>query len=184
MRKHKLHSIKSAMTALAVIALFSCKDNFRAVQNIGVLQNAPIGEADTINLKYTDSARLTANLLSPKMLDYSNRPFSFSEFPRGIELIIYDKNNNKSTIFADYAIAYNKTDLIDLRGNVILATHEGDSLFAPQMYYDQKNEWIFTNEEVSLRSIRNNIDGRGFDSDRDFKGLEILEMAGDIEMDN
>ncbi|WP_411766528.1 LPS export ABC transporter periplasmic protein LptC [Winogradskyella sp. A3E31] len=172
------------MTALVVIVLFSCKDNFSEVQQIGVLQNAPIGEADTINLKYTDSAKLTANLLSPKMMDYSNRPFSFSEFPEGIELIIYDKNNNKSTIFADYAIAYNETDLIDLQGNVLLATHKGDSLFAPQMYYDQKNEWVFTNQEVKLRSTANNIDGRGFDSDRDFKGFEILEMAGDIQIDN
>ena len=51
------------------------------MQQVGVLQNEPIGVADTINLKYTDSFQLIANLLSPKMLDYSNLDFAFSELP-------------------------------------------------------------------------------------------------------
>ena len=66
------------------------------------IQNQPIGEAENIDLKYTEyedsTVRLIANLLSPKMLDYSNRDFAFSEFPDGIELKIYDENDNKTTI--------------------------------------------------------------------------------------
>ena len=154
------------------------------MQQVGILQNEPIGVADTINLKYTDSFKLRANLLSPKMLDYSNRKFAFSEFPKGIELIIYDDEGNKSKIFADYAIVYDETDLIDLRGNVILATHNKDSLFAPQMYYDQKNEWVFTNEAVRLRTDGSDLNGRGIDSDRNFDSPEMLEVGGFVEVDN
>ena len=160
--------------ALVVTVLFSCKNNFKDVQQVGVLQNEPIGVADTINLKYTDSFQLRANLLSPKMLDYSNRDFAFSEFPKGVELIIYDSDGNKSKIFADYAIVYSETDLVDLRGNVILATHKKDSLFTEQMYFDQTKEWVFTNENVRLRSEGTYINGIGFDSDRDFEEYEML----------
>ena len=149
------------------------------------MQNEPIGIADTINLKYSDSLGiLAANLISSKMLDYSNRAFGFSEFPNGIELIIYDKDKNKSKIFADYAIAYNDTDLIDLRGNVILATHNGDSLFAPQMYYDQKTEWVFTNDNVKYVKEGSIQFGRVFDADRNIDFSEILEHSGDIQLDN
>ena len=162
---------------------FSCKDNFKEVQRIGVLQNAPIGEADTINLKYTDSLRLVANLLSPKMLDYSNRSFGYSEFPEGIELILYDKEDNASRVFADYAIYYNETGLIDLRTNVIIATHNEDSLFTSQLYYDQKNEWVFTNESFRLRTSSSDMNGRGFNSDRDFNQKEMIEMAGEVDVD-
>ena len=80
MNKKFLHIILNTVTALAVTVFFSCKNNFKDVQQVGVLQNEPVGVADTINLKYTDSFKLRANLLSPKMLDYSNRDFSFSDF--------------------------------------------------------------------------------------------------------
>ena len=104
--------------AIAVTLFFSCKNNFDEVQKVGVLQNQPVGEAENIDLKYSeydsDSVKLLANLLSSKMLDYSNRNFSFSEFPEGIELIVYGEDNKQTKIFADYAIIYNDTDIIDL----------------------------------------------------------------------
>lgn len=118
------------------------------------------------------------------MLDYSNRSFGFSEFPDGIELIIYDSDNNKSKVFADYAIYYDETGLIELQDNVIIATHNKDSLFTSQLYYDQKNEWVFTSKRFRLRTSSSDINGRGFDSDRDFKKKEMLEMAGEVEVDN
>ena len=184
MNKKKLNIILNTVTALVVTVFFSCKNNFKDVQQVGVLQNEPIGVADTINLKYTDSFQLRANLLSPKMLDYSNRDFAFSEFPKGVELIIYDSDGNKSKIFADYAIVYSETDLVDLRGNVILATHKKDSLFTEQMYFDRTKEGVCTNENVRLRSKGTDINGIGFDSNRDFEEYEMLAMQGDIEVNN
>lgn len=161
---------------------FSCKDNFKEVQQIGVLQNEPIGVAENINLKYTDSGRVKANLLSPKMRDYSNRDFAFTEFPNGIKLVLYDKGK-KSTILADYAISYSETDLIDLQNNVIIITQESDSIFANQLYYDQKNEQIFTNETFKMVSPTKIITGNGFNSDKDFESFEALEVTGIIYLD-
>ena len=50
--------------------------SFEEVKKIGISENEPIGVAEHIDLKYTDSGRVTANLKSPKMLDYSNRNFA------------------------------------------------------------------------------------------------------------
>ncbi|MEM9679773.1 MAG: LPS export ABC transporter periplasmic protein LptC [Bacteroidota bacterium] len=184
MTLHKEHIISYIVTVFAVTLFLGCKNNFKEVQQIGVLQNAPVGEAYNIDLKYTDSARVIANLISPKMLDYSNRSFGFSEFPEGIELTIFDDDNNESKIFSDYAIYYGQTNLIDLRGNVILATHQKDTLFTDQMYYDEKKEWVFTNHRFRLKSPDRDIKGRGFDSDKDFKEYSMLEWGGDFDMDN
>ena len=184
MNKHYSHNIYSIVTLFCVAIFFSCKDNFKEVQQIGVLQNAPIGDADTINLKYTDSSRLIANLISPKMLDYSNRSFGFSEFPQGIELILYDQDGNPSKVFADYAISYNDTGLIDLRENVIIATYNQDSLFTSQLYYDQKNEWVFTNQHWRFIGESKDLYGKGFDSNKEFEERQMLELGGDVDVNN
>ena len=182
MKVKNLHIIKSIVTAIVVTMFFSCKDNFKEIQQIGVLQNEPIGIAEDINLKYTDSGKVKANLLSPKMKDFSNRQFAFTEFPEGIKLMLYDKGR-QSTILSDYAISYDQNDLIDLQDNVIIITQQGDSIFANQLYYDQKNEQIFTNEAFKMVSPTKIITGNGFNSDKDFKHFEALEVTGIIYLD-
>lgn len=145
---------------------------------MGLSANDPVGVSDNINVKHTDSGRLSINLVSPKMYDFSNRAFSYSEFPQGMKLYLYDKNNAKTTIISDYAIVYNNTNLIDLKGNVIAATSTNDTLFSEQLYFDQTKEWLFTNEASVYRSKGYVTSGIGFDSDRDFKKAQILAVTG------
>ncbi|MCD2257700.1 LPS export ABC transporter periplasmic protein LptC [Psychroserpens luteolus] len=171
------------VTAIVVTMFFSCEKDLKEIQQIGVLQNQPIGEAKNINLKYTEAqdtiGRVVANLESPRMLDYSNRDFSFSEFPDGVRLSLFDENDKKNIVLADYAIVYNATDLIDLQGNVILITPQKDTLFADQMYYDQKREWLFSNHPVQLKSaLSRSGSGDIFDADTKFNNYTILEGRG------
>ena len=83
----------------------------------------PISSAKEINTVYTDSGIVSSILNSPKMLNFSNASFPYFEFPERIEVILFDKNNNQTKIISDYAISYSNTDLIDLRGNVVVSTH-------------------------------------------------------------
>ncbi len=168
------------VTVISVTMFFSCKNNLKDVQKIGISENEPIGVAENINLKYTDSGKIKAILISPKMLDFSNREFSFNEFTEGINLELFDDQNQKSTVIADYAMVYNDTDLMDLQGNVVITTKDNDTLFAEQLFYDQKKEWLFTNKPVTFRTGLDLIHGNGFDSDTKFTNAEVLEINGII----
>lgn len=183
MNKILKYYISNIVTAIVVTMFFSCKNNLSNVRGIGISENEPIGVAENINLKYTDSGKVKAILISPKMLDFSNRDFAFSEFVDGINLEIFDEKNQKTTVVADYAIIYNKTDLIDLQGHVVLSTHNKDTLFAKQLFYDQKKEWLFTNAPVRFKTGLDLIDGNGFDSDTKFTQAEVLEISGIITLD-
>ena len=170
------------VTVFAVTMFFSCDNNLKEVQKIGISENEPIGIAENINLKYTDSGKLKAILISPKMMDFSNRDFPYNEFPNGIKLDLFE-NGEKSNVVADYAITYSKTNLIDLQGHVIITTKDNDTLYAEQLYYDQKKEWLFTNKPVTFRTGMDLINGNGFDSDTKFSNAEVLEINGIITVD-
>ncbi|RLD28459.1 MAG: LPS export ABC transporter periplasmic protein LptC [Bacteroidetes bacterium] len=178
-----IYKTLSMVTVFTVILFFSCKNNFKEIQNIGIIDGGPLSIAENINTKYTDSGKLKSNLISPKMLNYSNREFAFYEFPEGINLTMYDKENNKSNVIADYAILYDETDLIDLQGNVVLTTHNKDTLYADQLFYNRKTEWLFTNLPVRFRTKDQLINGNGFDSDRSFANAHVLEVTGIIYID-
>ena len=164
--------------------LFSCESNFKDVQKINVSTFAPIGEADTVNLKYTDSGKIKAILVSPKMLDFSNASFPYTEFPKGIDVTLYDNNQKKSFVSSDYAITYKGTDIIDLQGNVKIASEDGKILETTQLYYDQKREWFFTEKKCKLTlGPGNEFYTKGFDASRDFKDINGQVFFGEGQAD-
>ncbi|AUS04539.1 LPS export ABC transporter periplasmic protein LptC [Pseudotamlana carrageenivorans] len=177
------NKILNIVTVFTVAMFFSCQDNFKEVQKIGISENEPIGVDYNLNLKYTDSGRVAANLISTKTLDYSNRDFPFNEFVDGVQLDIFHEENRKSTVVADYAIRYTETELIDMQGNVVITTHDNRVLKTDQLYYDQKNEWLYTNEHVSFKSEQDIINGHGFDSNAKFTNAEVLEVTGIITLE-
>ena len=150
---------------------------------MGLSENEPIGIAENFTLKHTDSGKLKAILVSPKMLDYQNRDFPFYEFPEGAVLDIFDDDNKKNIVIADYAINYIKTNLIDLQGNVKIITSANDTLFADQLFFDQKREWLFTNKPVKFRQADGITNGIGFDANKDFSVADVLEVTGSFAID-
>jgi LPS export ABC transporter protein LptC len=93
---------------------------------------------------------------------------------------LFDENNNRSVVRADYGIIYSNTNLIDLRGNVVLETHDGKMLEAPQLYYDQTNEWIFTQKEFTFTNPEDGtiMDGEGMDFNREFSFFKAHKTYG------
>ncbi|UKM66197.1 LPS export ABC transporter periplasmic protein LptC [Flavobacteriaceae bacterium GSB9] len=178
-----LHNKLSIVTICIVAMFFSCNDSLKQVQQIGISDNEPIGVDYNMNVKYIDSGRVSANLISAKMLDYTNRDFPFNEFVDGVTLYVYDKDNKKSTVVADYAIVYGNTDLIDMRDNVVITTHDNSVLKTDQLYYDQKKEWLFTNHPVEFQTEQDLIKGNGFDSDSKFENAQVLEVTGIITIE-
>ena len=111
------HMLKSVMMFTAVITLFSCEGNYNNIQKMNLKDEEPVAVGKTINLKYTDSGKVTVNLLAPLLKDYSNFEFPYQEFPEGITLYFWDKEN-KSTVRSDYPVQFKNTGIVDLIGNV------------------------------------------------------------------
>ncbi len=148
---------------------------------MGVSEFAPSGDADSINLKYTDSGRITANLISPKMLDYATVQFPYTEFPKGMHLTLYDNKGKQTYIDANYAVSYKNTNLIDLRGNVKISNQSGEQLETEQLYYDQKNEWFFTEKKFKFTSPKGVSYGEGIDFSKDFKKVNSQKISGQVQ---
>jgi LPS export ABC transporter protein LptC len=163
------------------LLVIACESNFRDVQKMGVSEFTPSGDADSINLKYTDSGRITANLVSPKMLDYATVEFPFTEFPKGIHLTLFDKAGKQTLVVADYAVSHKATYLIDLQGNVKISSQSGDVLETEQLYYDQKNEWFFTEKKFKFTSTKGVSYGEGIDFSKDFKKVNSQKISGQVQ---
>jgi LPS export ABC transporter protein LptC len=173
------HLFKSVMTMLFVLTLFSCEGNYKNVRKLNLKDNAPIAEGRNIDVKYTDSGKVVTNLLAPLLLDYSNFSFPYQEFPEGIEVRFWNEEQKKSIVTSDYAIRYDKTNIVDLRNNVVLITSDSMVLRAEQLYWDQKNKWVFTDRPYRIKFKDGSYnDGARFDSSEDFTNFLSRKNAG------
>jgi len=177
----KKYRILPLVTVLAVTLFFGCESNFKEVQKSNFTEFVPSGEAEKINLKYTDSGRIQVILMSPKMLEYANVDFPFTEFPKGIDVTLYDKNGKKTYVKSDYATSYKLTNLIDLKGNVKITSQDGQILETQQLYFDQKNDWFFTEKSFKFTDPKGVSSGQGIDFSKDFKIINSQRIAGEIE---
>jgi len=156
------------MAILFGITLFSCEGNYKNVQKLQQADNLPFGEGKGVNMKYTDSGVVVANLKAPELLDFGNKEFPYTEFPKGVELYFW-QDGKLSTVFSDYAIQYDKTGIVDLRKNVVVVTSDSVVLKAEQLYWDQSKEWIFTDQPYQIQLKDGSINnGASFDSSQDF----------------
>jgi LPS export ABC transporter protein LptC len=181
MKKQVSNTLYYIVTLVSVAMFFSCEDTLKDVQKFKQNSFFPIGEADTVHLIYTDSGKVKSTLKSPKMLDYSQIKNPYTEFPKGVLVTILDGVSDTTTIKADYAISYKKTDIIDLQGNVVISSNDGKKLMTSQLYFDQKNEWFFTEKYFKFTDAEGSyLEGPGVDFSKDFKIFNTQNSKGEV----
>lgn len=179
MKKTYRKIYKSIVVVFATAMLFSCQKRLNQVRKWDEAAEGPQTSGEGINLFYTDSGKVKANLRSPKMLDFSANKFPYREFPEGLQLDFYDENNKKNTVTADYGIIYAETNLVDLRGHVKIVTSDSTILNAKQLYWDQERKWVFSDIDYNLKMKNGALnDGEGFDANENFNKFNSRSNVG------
>jgi len=192
MIKHFKNNFKNIATAFAVAMFFlSCKDTYERVGEEAPPLIFPQWVAQDFVLTYTEvkdkmgnedvaNSRILAILKSPISENFDNLKFPYRTFPNGLQVDFFDEDNNKSVITADYGIIYSATNLVDLQGNVVIESHDGKKLEAPQLYWDRVNEWIFTEKKFKYTNPEDGsiMDGEGMDFNRDFSFFNAHKTYG------
>ena len=190
-RKYRITDI--AMVLAVAMFFLGCEDTYERVGEDKPDLVYPQGVAEDFVLTYTETleelqsegssgSRVIAVLTSPKSEDYENLQFPDRTFPDGLLVEYIDEDGQKSTIQADYAIIYAKTNVIDLQGNVVLETHDGKRLETPQLYWDRTTDWIFTQDRFTFSNPEEGtvLNGQGMDFNRDFTYFNAHKTGGEM----
>ena len=175
--------MKSIGACLIASMLFSCTNDSKEVRDFLAEKNLPIGVAKNAFHVYKDSGQVTSKLITPQLNDFSNRKaHPYNEFPKGVKIINFENDGRDSvTIIGDYALTYSKTSISELRENVIVINHtEKSRLETDQLFWDQKNQYFFSEKRFILSTETDTIRGVGFESREDLAKLISKNITGDI----
>ena len=180
------HNIKSIAILLSIAVLFSCGNDINEVSDFLADKNLPIAITKHISLVYTDSGYVKNKLKAPLLHNFENRvKHPYQEFSKGIKITRFDKNNDSTTITADYAVTYGNTEISEIKKNVIVFNHSKNlTLKTKQLFWDQKENYFYSSKKATLTSLKDTLIGlEGFDSNADLTNAVMMNNSGTLYID-
>ena len=173
--------------ALAVAMLMSCKNDIEVISsltNINTLPSQTIVNLETI---YTDSAKTQLIVKTKLVKTYNHEENSFLEFPKGLKVFFYDKNEIvESQLSAKYAIYHKEDQLWEAKDSVVVINANDEILNTEQLFWDEDKKLIYTSKFVSITTTNEIIFGEGMEANENFTNWIIMKPRGTfyIEHDN
>jgi LPS export ABC transporter protein LptC len=155
---------------LTALLLPACENDLNQVKKISQQEaNNKIDSSKTVEVIYSDSARVKARVLTPLMLHY-NTSNEHYVMPKGVKIFFYDtKQNVASTVVGDSAITKSANKIVELHGNVVVTNDKGDVFKSNELIWDQLKKSLYSNQRWELTKLDGTmLNGMHFKSDETF----------------
>ncbi len=168
-----------------VLLLFSCRNDIEKVHAFASEMDLPELGAKDIEIEYTDTAKLQMRFKAPVVNQYSKAQEPYYEFPKGIEVYFYDKDEKvQSIITANYSIYFEKKELWEARDSVVARNLEsGERIESEQMFWDQKKELIYSEVFTKITDEDGVYYGeKGFEAAQDLSYYRLKASTGKVKV--
>lgn len=164
--------------------LSSCENDIEKINMFtGDSNDYPDIVGENIEVMYSDSARVKVQMHAIELRQYNNADEPYSEFPKGIIVSFYDKEQEiESEIRADYAIYQNEKKLWHAKGNVIAKNlKSGNRLDSEEMFWDEEKEEIYSNTFTRIENENGTFYGQdGFKSNQTLTKYQLIGVTNSI----
>lgn len=173
------HILKKIATAAAVaFVVYSCKGKLGEAEAID-LGETPVQKVDDMFIVQTENSIIQLRAEAPLMERYENDSLSYELFPKGISVFGYTEEGLLETeILADNARHLKYKDgreTWEAFGNVIVKNlMNQETMETDTLYWDQKNERIYTHCYVRMYSPDGFAQGYGMESDQRARDTELF----------
>lgn len=154
----------------------SCKDkNDNLVAFAYDPEVIPTMITDTVTTLISDSGITRYKLVTDvwKVFDKAREPYWY--FPEGIYLERFTPDFEiEATVLADTAWYYSEKDLWKLKKNVHVENMKGEVFNSEELYWDQKNEKVYSDKYIEIKRGVTEIKGYGFESNQAMTDYRIF----------
>ena len=136
-------------------------------------------EGDEVTTLISDSGITRYRITAPKWLVFDKADTPYWEFPKGIYLEKFNMElEAEATVEADYAYYNEPAQRWTLIGNVKALNLQGEQFETPLLYWDQKEESVYSDSSIVITREVSIIQGIGFRSNQEMTQYTILRPTG------
>lgn len=166
--------------------LLGCANDEAEVEEVANFPKVfPLNEQYGAKMIYSDSAQKILEIHAGVMKDFGNVDPPHVYFGNGLKVYFYNGGERASTVLlADTAQQLKKDELWAIGGNVVVTNGKGERMSTELLYWDQKNEKLYSEAAVQILTEGQLITGKGFEADQEFNTYRIFSVQGEITIDD
>lgn len=171
---------KSAVLILGCLFVWGCENTQRQLDEWKEKRET-VEEARNIETLFSSGGRMKAKLTAPLMLRYS-RDTVYVVFPNSLHMIFFDSTGKKeSNMDAKHGTYYESLNKAYLRDSVVVASIHGDTLWAPDLWWDQNTQRFYTDKSIRIYRKGDRIyGGKGLEAKQDLSDIIIRRPTGTV----
>lgn len=138
-------------------------------------ETVPSMNTDSVTTLISDSGITRYKLVADnwQVFDKAKEPYWY--FPKGIYLERFDSVFQvEAKILADTAWNYTEKRLWRLKGHVDIRNMEGEMFLSDELFWDQKNERIYSDKYIEIKREETELKGYGFESNQEMTDYRIF----------
>ena len=168
-----------ATVGAVAIVVFSCKSRLSEAERLD-LSKTPVQTVDDMYIIQTEGGKLQMRIEAGVMEHYDNDTMSFDKFPKGLQVFSYNEEGELEAHLRSDDASHEKSktggeEIWKAFGNVVIKNiikHE--TMETDTIYWDRKNEEIYTDCYVRLYSPDGFTQGYGLRSDEKVRNSAIM----------
>lgn len=180
--KTNKYGITTTFAVVVMLLLFmaSCgKENKEVVEVTFDPENTYTLRTTDVSSLISDSGITRYRMNAKEWLVFGKAREPYSYFPQGVYVEKFDSLFNvEARVKADTAYYWDKKGLYKLIGHVSILSQEGKKLDTSILYFDQKEDQIYTDEYFELEEGDKIITGIGFKSNQNMTKYKIFNSQG------
>ncbi len=179
MRDRLLYYIVT-LCMMIVVLLSSCKEEKIPLADMQI-KDIPSLSSQNAEVMYSDSGKVTLIMRAPLINRYDNSEYPHTEFPEGINVLFYEKQNTpQASITARFARYTDDDKLWELRDSVVVVDEKGGILETELLYWSEEKERVWSDRFVQYTDKEQTARGTGFEADQRFKKWKIKNASAEV----
>jgi LPS export ABC transporter protein LptC len=181
MNRPFLHKyFKQAAFLWGCLFVLGCENSQRSLDEWRE-KRAMVEEAKDIQSLFSQGAKIRSRLTAPLMLRYSSDTI-YVEFPKTLRMVFFDSvGKEQSRLDARYGKYFESLNKAYLRDSVVVANVNGDTLWTPDLWWDQNTQRFYTDKKVRIYRNGDRIyGGQGLEAKQDLTDIIIRQPTGTV----
>jgi LPS export ABC transporter protein LptC len=161
---------------------YACENDERQIDEL-TKKVIEVEEAKNINTLFSQEGKMKAKLTAPLMLRVLTDTL-YVEFPNSLHVDFYnDSTQIESWLDSKYGKYFEGQDKVYLRDSVIVINIKGDTLRAPDLWWDQKAKIFYTDKLAEYHTKDKHIyGGKGLEATQDMLTVTFKEPIGQVSV--
>jgi LPS export ABC transporter protein LptC len=169
------------MFCAVVFSFFGCEEKIQpSVTSTVDSRTLPQQESWNSTIVVSDSGRISAIIVAGyiRVSELNQR----TQMSQGVKVHFFNREGKLTSILtSDSGNVDEATNNLEAQKNVVVISSDSSRMITEQLFWDNQRQLIYTTEYVQITTVKEKLQGHGFESDQSLKHYRVFRVTGQTQ---